>query len=64
MPVLPTKVDRSSDRFGENRERMLALLAAHDEQLELVRAQQREQPLAVDAVLLAFDVDVRREDGH
>jgi acyl-CoA carboxylase subunit beta len=37
VSVLGSIVDRGSDAFRANREAMLALLAAHDEQLELAR---------------------------
>ncbi len=38
MPVLRTSVDTTSDTYRSNREGMLALLAAHDEQVDLARA--------------------------
>ena len=38
MPVIESAVDTASEQYGTNRAALLALLAAHDEQLALVRA--------------------------
>ena len=38
MPVIESAVDPASEQYGTNRAALLALLAAHDEQLALVRA--------------------------
>jgi acetyl-CoA carboxylase carboxyltransferase component len=38
VPVIESAVDTASEQYGTNRAALLALLAAHDEQLALVRA--------------------------
>ena len=46
MPVLPDRIDESSDGFRANRDALAALVAAHDAQLAIVNAGGGEQKVA------------------
>jgi acyl-CoA carboxylase subunit beta len=46
VPVLPSSVDRTDEQFRANRDAQLALLAAHEEQVELARQGGGERYLA------------------